>query len=208
METGIDFLPDRLKTQRARRKSLIRQANLLLLAGATFAAWMYFSDRRVTAAQAELALLEDRSANVGRLLAQEGQLQKEQADLLIKDRIGSRLGSRVGPLDVLAEMERLLPAGVSLATMNLDAVQVTIPAEMVRDRGAAIPASAAPRESTVHRLRLVLTGIAPGDVEVANFIGQMAASPLFEDVSMGYVRSQSLQGHKAREFQISCHVVR
>jgi Tfp pilus assembly protein PilN len=207
METGIDFLPDRIKAQRGRRRSLIRQANLLLLAAATFGAWMYFSDRRVTAARAELALLEDRSANVQRLLSQESELQKEQAELLIKDRIGSRLGSRVGPLDVLSEMERLLPPGVALKSMNLDGVQETVAAELVKS-GAAVAPGSAPRESTVHRLRLVLTGLSPGDVEVANFIGQLAASSLFEDVSMGYIRSQTLQGHKAREFQISCYVVR
>jgi len=208
METAIDFLPDRLKAQRARRRSLIRQANLLVLAAATFATWIYFSDRRVTEAKAELGLLEDRAANVQRLLAQQTELQKEQAVLLIKDRIGSRLGGRVGPLDVLAELERLLPAGVSLTSMNLEAVQVTLPAELVRDRAAVIAPGAAPKESTVNRLRLVLTGIAPGDVDVANFLGQLAASPLFEDVSMGYIRGRSLEGHKAREFQISCHVMR
>ncbi len=208
METGIDFLPDRLRAQRARRRRLVRQVNLLVLAAAAFATWIYFCGRRVSEARAELGLLEDRSANVRRLLDQQADLQREQAELRLKERISSRLGSRVGPLDVLAELERVLPAGVSLMSLDLDGVQETTAAELVKDRGAVLAPGAAPKECTVNRLRLVLTGVAPADVDVANFIGQMASSPLFEDVSMGYVRGRSLAGHKAREFQVSCHVVR
>lgn len=206
METAIDFLPERMRAQRARWRRLLRQASLLLLAAGVFAAWLYFSDRRVAQAQAELGLLQDRSANVQRLLSQREELARQQAELLIKDRISSRLGSRAGALDVLGELEQLLPAGVSLLSLNLDGVQVTFPAELVRDRSVVM--AAAPREGTVNRLRLVVTGIAPGDVDVATFIGQLTASPLFEDVNMGYIRGQVIQGRRAREFQVSCHVVR
>ena len=207
METAIDFLPERMKARRARNRRILRQVNLLVLAAATFAAWLYFSDRRVARAAAEMDLLKDRSANVQNLLSQRDALEKQQGTLLIKERIGTRLGSRAGVLDVLSELQRLLPPGVSLTTMNLDAVQVTSTAELVRDHSALAP-GAAPRESVVTRLQLVLTGIAPSDVDVATFIGQIAASPLFEDVNMGYIRNQVVQGRRAREFQVSCHVVR
>jgi Tfp pilus assembly protein PilN len=208
MENAIDFLPERVRRQRARNRRLIRQVMLLLVAGAAFAAWMWFSDRRVARAQAELELLQDRSANVRSLLAQRDQLQRQKGELLIKDRISGRLGSRAGALDVLSELERLLPQGVSIVSLNLDAVQQSLPVEMVRDRSVVVSPAAAPRESLVNRLRLVVTGMAPGDVDVANFIGQLTASPLFEDVAMGYIRGQALQGHRGREFQVSCYVVR
>jgi Tfp pilus assembly protein PilN len=208
METAIDFLPERVRLQRARGRRLFRQVGLLVLAGAMFAVWMFFSHRRVARAQAELDLLKDRSANVRRILSQREDLQRQQAELLIKDRIGSRLGSRAGALDVLGELERLLPEGVAIATLNLDGVQLNFPAQLVRERSAPIAAAAAPREGTVNRLRLVLTGVAPGDVDVATFIGQLTASPLFEDVAMGYIRSQVVQGRRARGFQVSCYVVR
>lgn len=208
METAIDFLPERVRVQRARRRRLLRQASLLVLASGLFAAWLFFSHGRVAQAQAELDLLKDRSANVQRLLSQREDLQRQQAELLIKDRISSRLGSRAGALDVLGELERLLPAGVSILSLSLDGVQLTFPAQLVRERAAPIAPAAAPREGTVNRLRLVLTGVAPGDVDVATFIGQLTSSPLFEDVAMGYIRAQMIQGRRAREFQMSCYVVR
>jgi len=65
-----------------------------------------------------------------------------------------------------------------------------------------------PRVIRTKRMRLVLTGLAPTDVDVANFIGQLSASPLFEDVNMGYAKTVSVEGLTAREFQASCYVVR
>jgi hypothetical protein len=59
---------------------------------------------------------------------------------------------------------------------------------------------------TVKRVRLMLTGIAPGDVDVANFIGQLSASPLVEDVNMGYAKTVEFRGRLAREFQASCYI--
>ena len=207
METSVDFLPERVRTGRVRKMRFIRQVKLLLLAGATFAAWLYFSDRRVRGAMAEMKLLKDRSANVQALLDQREELQKEQAALLVKERIVSRLGSRAGALDVLSELERLLPAGVSLTSLNMDTVQVTSSAELVRDHTVVAPA-AAPKEAVANRLNIVLTGIAPADVDVATFIGQLTASPLFEDVNMGYTRNKVVNERLAREFQVSFNVVR
>jgi len=72
------------------------------------------------------------------------------------------------------------------------------------------PAGAQPRkeDKAVHRVRLVLTGLAPTDVDVANFIGQLSASRLFEDVTMGYAKNVSFRGRSAREFRASCYVAR
>ncbi len=59
---------------------------------------------------------------------------------------------------------------------------------------------------TLKRVRLLITGVAPGDVDVANFIGQLSASPLLEDVNMGYTKTVEYRGHLAREFEASCYI--
>jgi Tfp pilus assembly protein PilN len=207
MDSEIDFLPERLKVRRALRGRIFRQVNLLLLAAGTFAAWIYFSDRRVSQASAELALLKDRSANVQRLVLQRAELQGQLGGLLSKDRISGRLGTRAGPLDVLGELERLTPEGVFLTSITLEGAKWTPSGDSSRDRGGATPPGAPSKES-VNRLQVILTGIAPRDVDVANFIGQITASPLFEDVNMSYTRGQVIQGRRAREFQVSCNVIR
>ncbi len=202
---NVDFLPERIKTQRARLRRLVRQGYLvvLVLVGVVF--WALTSNHRVAKAQAELAMLRDRAGNVQKMLEDRARLQQQQNELMIKERISKSLGSRVNTLDMLAELERLLPQGVSLVSMNLEAVQMQAEAERtVTRRGGTVDKQA----PAVTRVRLTLTGMAPNDVDVANFIGQLSASPLFEDVNMGYARTLAYQGHRAREFQASCHIVR
>jgi len=43
---------------------------------------------------------------------------------------------------------------------------------------------------------------------VANFIGQLSASLLFEEVSMGFARTETFRGRSARRFQASCYLVK
>jgi len=209
MDTKIDFLPEKLKAQRSLRQRIVRQVYLLILVAVGLVVWGYFSYERVAEARAELALLHERSAGLDHLLVDKACLQKEQAELLIKERISKQLGSRIDVLDVLAEIERLLPAGVSLLSLNMDGVQLPVN-RAGRYRGLAGSPSGerSAASAGVKRVRLVIQGIAPNDVDVANFIGQLSASHIFEDVRMGYCKSMVVKNRRAREFQASCHVVR
>jgi len=210
---NIDFLPERIKVQRARRKRLIRVGYLLAVCVGALVLLGFSRQERVKAAQAELALLSERSGNVRRQLATLDFLQAQHADLLVKKRIDEELGSRVDALDVLAELGRMMPEGIAITSLNLEAVAVPAPAVgQAKTSASARPAPAgnAPRakETLVNRVRLDLVGLAPTDVDVANFIGQLSASPLFEDVNMGYAKNTRIKDRSAREFKVSCFVIR
>ena len=58
------------------------------------------------------------------------------------------------------------------------------------------------------RVHIFFTGLATSDVDVANFIGQLATSQLLEDVNMGYAKNVTVKGKIAREFSDSCYVSR
>jgi len=206
----IDFLPERIKARRARIRRLIRQGWLLGLCAAALTALAFVRQTGVAQARTELQLLNERTANVRLQLSKRSNLEKQLAQLMIKKRISERLGSRIDTLEVLAELERLLPESMALTTLTLEPVQVQVPVKDARNRTSmAQPAEAVPvREREVNRVRLVLTGLAPTDVDVANFIGQFAACPLFEDVNMGYARTIVYRGRSAREFQASCYVAK
>jgi len=207
----IDFLPERIKVQRARKRRVIRQGYLLFAAVVAMGVWVYFGQQRVARAQAELDVLRDRSETMHRQLALKTQLEKELADLVIKERISKDLGSRVNVLDMAGELERLLPASMSLTKLNLDTIEFTMPKDKggARNRSPrAIPASGRKKQQTVKRVRLLITGMAPDDVAVANFIGQLSAGPLFEEVNMGYTKNIVYRKRNAREFQASCYVIR
>lgn len=83
-----------------------------------------------------------------------------------------------------------MPESMTLTKLNMETVEVAVPVEPAggnrSNRPLAVEKS---RSQVVKRVRLTLTGMAPTDVDVANFIGQLAGSKLFENVNMGYARN-------------------
>ena len=209
----IDFLPERIKVSRARRRRVTRQAYLLGACVLCLALLAYIRYGRIERTRRELAMLSDRFSTVERQLQCRQGLELERAELLIIQRIQNHLGSRIDALDLMAELEKLLPPAMVLTHMTVESMNVAIqlePAVQMNMTSRAMPVGANPflTERKVRRVHLTLTGMAPNDVDVANFIGQLSASDLFEDVSMGYAKTMPFKERIAREFQASCYVIR
>jgi Tfp pilus assembly protein PilN len=210
---SIDFLPERIKLQRARRKYLVRQAYFLGVCVVALVVLGLVRSGRISSARAERALLKECRVNTQRQLAIREKLEVEQTKVNIKKQIDDQLGSRVNTRDILAELSRLLPKSMSLTKFSFEATEVPMAAGPAgggdRRSGRARPAGQAKQEvRTVRRVVVIVDGLAPNDVDVANFIGQLSACPLFEDVHMGYTRTLEFRGQEAREFQARCYLVR
>lgn len=205
----IDFLPERIRLHRQRRARITRLGVLLVLAGCVLGAVGLANQRRVAEAEKQLAGIRGQSDTLAAQLQRKAGLQARLEQLMVKERISRHLGSRVNVLDIAHELERLLPPTMMLQEMKLDTVRLDDPAA-ARHAGprpvAAGQATADPQG--IRRLHLSFTGVAPDDVAVANFIGQLSACPLFEDVAMGYTRTITYREYHAREFQASCFVAR
>ena len=206
----VDFLPEQIRIQRARRRRLIRQGYLLAICLAALTALGYVRHGRIAQAHGEVGLLTERSTTVQAQLAMRADLEAQQAELLVKQRIDEHLGSRVSALDVLGELQQLTSARLTLTSMTIHATELRLPVTPGVDRSGSlrVASEGGPELPAYRRVRLVLSGLAPSDIDVANFIGQLAASPLFEDVRMGYTKTVVHEHHEAREFQVSCLVVR
>lgn len=206
----IDFLPKDIKVHRARRRSLKRQVWLVALVAAGLAILGYVRQGIIGQAKAELTGLHDQIANATRQLSMRSDLERQLAELMIKKRIDDTLGSRANALEVLSELERTLPENVVLTSLTLEAVEIPLAVAAQYDSQAPTVAGSQGRRTVqmVKRVRLVFTGLAPSDVDIANFIAQMSAGRLFEDVSMGYAKNLDFRGRSVREFQASCYVAR
>lgn len=206
----VEFLPERIRQQRARNRRLVRQGYLLAACVVAMGLHTYVNATRTARARAELATLDERAVNLKSQIQMIGTLQQQLADLMIKKQIDEELGSRADCTAVLAELCRITPPNMALASLELKAVDVEVnPVGSSRRSGRGSAGARATRKArTVRRLRLILTGLAPSDVDVANFIGQLAASCLFEDVTMGYAKSVEFEDRTAREFQASCFLAR
>lgn len=203
----IDFLPEHIKAHRLRRRRLVQYCYVLVVIAAGIGLWGYSWRGRISRANDELKRLEHQCNQVHIQLAGLEQLQRQQAQLLIKERISNTLGSRVNALDLLAELERVLPQGVSLMNLTMEAVQVQVPIETAANTSSRTRTETQ-HYSTVNRVKFTVTAIAPTDVDVANSIAQLSSSPLLEDINMAYARTINMEGRQAKEFQAVCHVAR
>ncbi|MHC4983282.1 MAG: PilN domain-containing protein [Planctomycetota bacterium] len=117
----------------------------------------------------------------------------------IKERIvDDRSGSRSEMGDIIAELVRLIPENVSITSVNLTEKDVV---------GQAVD-DAAPKAEKGARVEVVIVGLAPSDVDVGTFIGLLATSPVFQDVSLVYSHAVAAGGQEARKFKLGCSVVR
>jgi Tfp pilus assembly protein PilN len=207
----IDFLPERIRDQRKRRRQLFHQGYLMALCIVGLGVMTYVLQLRVDKARGELEMLRSRSRAMDSQIALRDQLNQQLAELMIKSRIEEQLGRRVGTLDVLGELQKVMPESLTLTSMTMETVTVQVAADSAERRNTSnqpVSGGGAAKDKTVKRVRLVLTGMAPTDVDLANFIGQLAGSKCFEDVSMGYARNVSFRKRVAREFQANCYLTR
>ena len=207
----VDFLPERVTIQRAMRARLIRQGHLLAIMLAAIIGLGYFNEGRIGRAEAEMTGLSNQSTIMANRLEQMFKLQKQLSDLMIKARIDNRLGSRTNGMAILGELGQILPKSMSLTSLELDARKMTVklkPAAGGVATAAGTRRAGKDRNKTINRLKLTITGLSPNNVDVANFIAGLSASPLFEEVDMGYAKNIKFRGKPAKEFQASCYVVR
>jgi len=171
----------------------------------------YAFQLRVGKARGELATIRGRSKAMDSQLVLRDELNQQLGELMIKGRIEEHLGRRVGTLDVLGELQRVMPESLALTHMTMETVEMRLELTPAKRRNASnmpVTRSGPAKDKMVKRVRLVLTGMAPTDVDVANFIGQLAGSKLFENVSMGYAKNVTFRNRTARKFQAQCYLTR
>lgn len=209
---NVDFLPERIRSGRARKRRLILQGYVLVATVAILVCAGYFNHRRVVSTSERLQQLQGRSVHMNQQLTQLAKLQEGLSGLLLKQQIDNSLGSRVNATDVLGELGRILPENMSLTDLCLEAQDISMPFQPATGGTAAsvrpVGGMATNSKQTVKRVRLLITGLSSDNVSVANFIAALSASPLFEDVNMGYSRNVELHGRSAKQFQANCYVVR
>ena len=121
--SGVDFLPQRIKVRRLRRRRLTIQVCLLLLCGALAAVLGYVRQGRIATARAGVALVARRAEDIRRQVGQAAELETQLGELRVVGRIEEHLGRRVNTLGLLAELERrwgLFSSAASMRSIRLE----------------------------------------------------------------------------------------
>jgi len=200
----IDFLPERIRMHRKRRRRLIRQGVWVGVCAMGLLLYAHVQQGNILHAQAELSEMQAYNRNLEEQMFARDMLEKQQAELEVARKVEEQLGSRVGALDVLSELGDKMPANMTLTSLTFETVEQRLAVDMARSSRASV--AMLKRDKPVKRIRLTLTGLSTSDVEIANFIAQLSVSPLFEDVTMGYVKPVKFRDRMVREFQSACYI--
>ena len=207
---SVNFLPGWYVADR--RRGAARKRQMLLAAVMIGAMAMLWHQSRQQTEQ--LSLYRDSLA--AQLQAAEGQitemvkLQKARAELSRQVNIYRQLALPINYSQVSGTVAALTPDDVFLDELEVRTEQLRekrVVGVSNADRGGR-KRNAKPQ--TIVETRTIITvdirGIAPNDVAIANFVGQLAASDLFQNVKMVYSRQGKIGNAITREFYISMHI--
>jgi Tfp pilus assembly protein PilN len=208
----IDFLPNDYLARRSRRR-----ANLVCLAVAGTVVvgmglgmgWLYSNMARTAQSRIDI---EQQYSQASQQLEQLKQLEERKADLLRKVGLSTTLLERVPRSTILARLTNYLPRGMSMTSlaMRLEDVDVRLSELPATDAAkvAAIAKAAASKTGKPETVRMKqftfrLDGVAPTDVEVAEYITRLNADPLFRSVDLQFSEELATkEGASVRRFEL------
>lgn len=198
----IDFLPPTYRQAIEARWTVRRAAGLgaILLAALGGLAWQTVRTREEL--RTLHANVQQQLANAHKQATDFATLQQEQSDLQKQLSIHRQLKLPINYSQITGTLASLMPLEITLCTLDLKNETVTITQDAPPSSGDANPIK---RER--HFVSIDLQGLAPTDVTVANFIGQLAGSKVFRNVKMLYSRQGRTEATAlGREFCIHMEV--
>lgn len=208
------FLPEDYVDRRIeQRTNLICLILFLVMLGAIFGAYLV-TNRQRTVIRRQQAQINEQFKNAAQRLSQLEELQHRTREMIRKARVTAELVETVPRTLILSELINIMPNRLSLLnfdlttrTVNVARPRATTALDVHKKRrrpggggGAGRPPDEAPRRRSTVKVRLV--GVAPTDVEVAQFMYAIGKCSLFENVNLSFSEQVRIKQKELRKFQI------
>jgi len=207
----INFLPNDYTERRGQRRANIV---CLLIGGATVLSLGLVSALALVSMFSSAAMrnvVEQQYREASQQIRQLKDLEERRAGLVHKVELSTDLLERVPRSHLLARVTNYLPQKASLTglVLRLEEVEVPVPPS------AAEPAPGGPAKGgknsggkaptiKVKKWTFRIDGLAPTDVEVAEYISRLSADPLFRDVDLQFSEEFPYrESTTMRKFQMS-----
>jgi hypothetical protein len=197
----LEFLPDWYPRVRRRKRMVVLHGWMTLVVALGLGLWLALAHRNVSRAEAALRSFDSlmvQSETEKRQLNEQLDVKKE---LLIKEQIVAELGFPVEMSRLLRTLDGVMPKEMSLVEASFD----------TEERPAAAATNAAAARATPEnmegprfdrKLIVNLRGVAPTDVDLANFIAGLTSLPFLQDVALVKANDKTDNGHLMREFVV------
>ena len=196
----LEFLPDWYPRLRRQRRRVLLQTWVALLVVAGLALWLTLARRNASRADVALRAFE---AQVLQTETERRQLDEQlrmKAQLEQREEVVASLGFPVEMSRLLRTLDVIMPREMSLK----DVTCTTIEQPLVYDGPAAAQARAPQDKPAVdRRLKVSLVGVAPNDLDLANFLTGLTNYPFFEQIQLLKADGVIDAGHTMREFEVT-----
>ncbi len=201
----LEFLPAWYPQLRQRKRLLVLQVHMSLVLLAGLGLWMLKFDRNIAADRARLAQLSDQLQDTQLVLQKLDELEKLDAQLKVQEEVVEKIGLHVEVTRMINALEEAMSSDMSLLNLHMDVFEQQKSPTSLQTLAAAL--SSQEQKPAVDRtLRVKVHGVAPTDVELANFLYKLGQNPLFDRVTMNYTKELTQNGHIMREFEVSFSV--
>jgi hypothetical protein len=191
----VNLLPQWYIQQQQQGKNLRVHLGIMVLLGAALMGAKIAAVEHVSSLRNAREALSQRVNTVGdpnpQLQAQQTELKRlENVQLAYRE-----LGNTIPMSAVIQQVQNDMTIGMALSRVNLD-----VHAEAVKGSGLIGDSRHPPRSHNV--AHIVVVGVAPNDVQIAQLVGKISSNPLFSDVSLNYTHTELLNDRSIRRFEI------
>lgn len=210
MAKNMSFLPeDYLKSRLERRTNIICITLFVVVLVVTVGAFL-MKKRHLAEAEALHRSTRRQVEDAARRIEQMEELKTRKAQMMRKARLTAMLIERVPRSVVLAELINNMPPALSLVDLELDTRIVrdmTPKAKTAMDRAkdsakARLAADVEEIEVPPTQVTISLSGVAPTDVQVAQFITALNRHEMFSDVHLLVTETTTVEDQTMRKFRI------
>jgi Tfp pilus assembly protein PilN len=195
----LEFLPDWYPRLRRQRRMVILQGWVTLAVVIGLAMWLTLARRNVRHAEAALSAFEVQIRQTETEKRQLDEQLRMKAQLEQRAQVVASLGFPVEMSRVLRTLDVIMPREMSLKDVTCTTEELH-----VAPQGAALGQALSQEKPRLdRRLKVRLVGVAPDDVDLANFLAGLTNYPFFEQIALLKADGVVSGGHAMREFEVT-----
>lgn len=207
---NLSFMPEGYVATQRRQRAIKLAVGLCAVVSLGVAGAFLFAERSLNQLKTDDETLTQQYELAANQISQFEQLRKRQQELSRRARLAASLVEQMPRSSVVSELQRLLPAGVTLMDVNLTSAPAPVPAAPPKPAGVVSAGTLPPPASKVPpadeprpmEARIRVAGVAQTDPQVATFVEALNDSKFFTDVSLLISQQSKLQGDIVRKFEV------
>jgi Tfp pilus assembly protein PilN len=213
MSSKKSFLPeDYVRDARERRSGIFALALFVIVMGAVFSAFLV-TNRQWAAVRAAQVSINDETEKAAKEIAEMKRLEAMRAQMVEKAELARGLIEPVPRSVLLACLVNTMPADLSLLEFEMKSeelksgkqtgAQAKDAAKARRMTKAKEPEAPAKPEAVRRRVNIMVTGVAPDDLDVSRWMGALSRLPFLSGIRLEVSEEKEIRGIDMRQFKIS-----